>query len=108
VGNIIFGNRLACNNSAACLFFSISWLNLYSIWVSGGLSPPQAVGNLTGDPEDQIQGKAKQVEAAARHAKENLKDDLKRDIEQSYISIVLVKAGSEKRYFYEPAFSSIV
>lgn len=42
----------------------------------------EAVGNLTGDPEDQIKGKAKQVEAAVRHTKENLKDDAKRDIEQ--------------------------
>lgn len=42
----------------------------------------EAVGNLTGDPQDKIEGKAKQVEAAARHTKENLKDDLKRDIEQ--------------------------
>ena len=41
MGNIIFGDRLASNNSAACLFFSISSLNLYSIGVSGGLSPPQ-------------------------------------------------------------------
>lgn len=42
----------------------------------------EAVGNLTGDPEDQIKGKAKQVEAAVRHTKENLKDDVKRDVEQ--------------------------
>ncbi|NJP12184.1 MAG: CsbD family protein [Leptolyngbyaceae cyanobacterium RU_5_1] len=37
-----------------------------------------AVGRATGDPEDQIKGKAKQAEGSARHAKEDVKDDVKR------------------------------
>lgn len=43
----------------------------------------EAVGNLTGDPGDQIAGKAKQVEAAARHTKEDIKDDIKRDVDNA-------------------------
>lgn len=42
-----------------------------------------AVGKMTGDPSDQVAGKAKQVEAAARHAKEDVKDDTKRDIDRA-------------------------
>lgn len=42
----------------------------------------EAVGELTGDPKDQMAGKAKQVEAAARHVKEDVKDDFKRDVDQ--------------------------
>ncbi len=34
----------------------------------------EAVGEFTGDPKDQAEGKAKQVEARAQHTKENLKD----------------------------------
>lgn len=37
-----------------------------------------AVGQVTGDTEDQAEGKLKQAEASARHAKEDVKDDLKR------------------------------
>lgn len=37
----------------------------------------EAMGNITGDTEDQGKGKAKQVEAGARHAKEDVKDNLK-------------------------------
>jgi uncharacterized protein YjbJ (UPF0337 family) len=37
-----------------------------------------AVGKATGDVGDQIEGKAKQAEAGVRHAKEDVKDDIKR------------------------------
>jgi uncharacterized protein YjbJ (UPF0337 family) len=40
-----------------------------------------AVGRVTGDPEDQAEGKAKQVEANARNAKEDLKDSAKRTVD---------------------------
>jgi uncharacterized protein YjbJ (UPF0337 family) len=42
-----------------------------------------AVGRASGDPEDQVEGKAKQVEAQARHAKEDIKDDVKRGIDHA-------------------------
>ena len=42
-----------------------------------------AVGNMTGDVGDQAEGKAKQVEANARHAKEDIKDDLKRGVDRA-------------------------
>lgn len=41
----------------------------------------EAAGNVTGDPKDKAEGKAKQVEAQARHAKEDIKDDVKRAID---------------------------
>jgi uncharacterized protein YjbJ (UPF0337 family) len=34
----------------------------------------EAIGNVTGDPKDQMMGKAKQVESQARHAAEDVKD----------------------------------
>ncbi|MEL6139914.1 MAG: CsbD family protein [Cyanobacteria bacterium J06628_6] len=34
----------------------------------------EAVGEFTGDPQDQAEGKAKQVEARIQHTKENLKE----------------------------------
>ena len=37
----------------------------------------EAVGNVTGDPEDQAEGKAKQGEAKARNTVENVKDKIK-------------------------------
>lgn len=37
----------------------------------------EAVGNVTGDPEDKAKGKSKQAEAEARHTKEDIKDNLK-------------------------------
>lgn len=43
----------------------------------------EAVGNVTGDPGDQVEGKSKQVEASARHAKEDIKDDVKRGIDRA-------------------------
>jgi uncharacterized protein YjbJ (UPF0337 family) len=36
-----------------------------------------AVGQVTGDPADQAEGKLKQAEANARNAKEDVKDDVK-------------------------------
>jgi uncharacterized protein YjbJ (UPF0337 family) len=37
----------------------------------------EAWGNVTGDPQDQAAGKAKQAEAEARHAGEDVKDNIK-------------------------------
>jgi uncharacterized protein YjbJ (UPF0337 family) len=37
----------------------------------------EAVGNVTGDPEDQAEGKAKQAEAKTRHTVEDAKDKVK-------------------------------
>jgi uncharacterized protein YjbJ (UPF0337 family) len=37
----------------------------------------EAVGELTGDPKTQAEGKAKQVEAAVQHTVENVKDKVK-------------------------------
>jgi uncharacterized protein YjbJ (UPF0337 family) len=37
----------------------------------------EAVGELTGNPEDRAEGQAKQVEAEAEQTKENLKDKVK-------------------------------
>jgi uncharacterized protein YjbJ (UPF0337 family) len=37
----------------------------------------EALGNVTGDPEDKAEGKAKQAEAQVRHAKEDVKDKAK-------------------------------
>lgn len=34
-------------------------------------------GNITGNRKDQVEGKAKQAEAAARHAAEDVKDAVK-------------------------------
>lgn len=41
----------------------------------------EALGNITGDPEDRAEGKAKQTEAEARHAKEDVKDSVKKAID---------------------------
>ncbi|BAS57090.1 MULTISPECIES: CsbD family protein [Leptolyngbya] len=37
----------------------------------------EAVGNITNDPADKMEGKAKQAEAGARNAKEDVKDAAK-------------------------------
>lgn len=37
----------------------------------------EGVGNMTGDTEDKMKGKAKQTEAEARQTKEDVKDKLK-------------------------------
>lgn len=36
----------------------------------------EAVGKVTGDPEDKAKGKAKQAEASARHTKEDIKENM--------------------------------
>lgn len=41
----------------------------------------EAVGNITGDPEDKAEGKAKQTEAENRHAVEDVKDKVKEMID---------------------------
>ncbi|MBF2017936.1 MAG: CsbD family protein [Rivularia sp. T60_A2020_040] len=41
----------------------------------------EAMGNITGDTEDQAEGKAKQAEAEARHTVENAKDKVKKAID---------------------------
>jgi len=43
----------------------------------------EVLGNVTGDPKDQAEGKAKQQEAAARHMVENVKDEAKRVVDKS-------------------------
>ncbi|CAN1212852.1 UPF0337 protein asr1134 [Tumidithrix helvetica PCC 7403] len=41
----------------------------------------EAVGDLTGDPKDQAEGKAKQAEAKARQTLEDIKDKAKEIID---------------------------
>jgi uncharacterized protein YjbJ (UPF0337 family) len=41
----------------------------------------EAVGNVTGDPGDKADGKAKQAEASAQHSVEDVKDSIKRIID---------------------------
>jgi uncharacterized protein YjbJ (UPF0337 family) len=41
----------------------------------------EALGNVTGDPEDKAEGKAKQAESKVRHTGENLKDEVKKAID---------------------------
>ena len=41
----------------------------------------EAVGNITGDPQDQAEGKAKQAEAKVRHTVEDMKDEVKKTID---------------------------
>jgi uncharacterized protein YjbJ (UPF0337 family) len=41
----------------------------------------ETVGEVTGDPQQKIEGKAKQVEANIRHTTENIKDELKKDLD---------------------------
>lgn len=40
----------------------------------------EAVGEVTGNPEDKIEGQAKQSESKIRHTVENAKDEIKRAI----------------------------
>jgi uncharacterized protein YjbJ (UPF0337 family) len=37
----------------------------------------EVLGNITGDPEDKAEGKAKQTQAQASHAVEDVKDKVK-------------------------------
>lgn len=39
------------------------------------------LGEVTGDPQDKVEGKIKQAEAKARNAKEDLKDEVKKAID---------------------------
>lgn len=41
----------------------------------------EAKGNITGDPKDKAEGKAKQGEANARHGVEDVKDEVKKAID---------------------------
>lgn len=41
----------------------------------------EALGNITGDPKDRAEGKAKQGEAEASHVKEDIKDKIKQVID---------------------------
>ncbi|MGF1521645.1 MAG: CsbD family protein [Leptolyngbyaceae cyanobacterium] len=41
----------------------------------------EAAGDLTGDKSTEAEGKAQQVEASASHAKEDLKDEVKKAID---------------------------
>lgn len=43
----------------------------------------EMVGEVTGDPKDKAEGKAKQIEAEAQHAKEDVKDNLKKGIDKA-------------------------
>lgn len=36
----------------------------------------EAIGKVTGDPQDKAEGRAEQVEAETEHAKEDVKDNL--------------------------------
>lgn len=41
----------------------------------------EAVGDLTGDTKNQVEGKAKQAEAKVRHAAEDVKDQVKKVVD---------------------------
>jgi uncharacterized protein YjbJ (UPF0337 family) len=41
----------------------------------------EAVGDLTGDPKAQAEGKAKQTEAKVRHTVEDVKDEVKKAVD---------------------------
>lgn len=41
----------------------------------------EAIGKVTGDPEDKAEGKVKQAEASAQHSVENAKDEVKKAID---------------------------
>lgn len=41
----------------------------------------EAVGKVTGDPQTQAEGKAKQAEAEVRHTAENVKDEVKKALD---------------------------
>jgi uncharacterized protein YjbJ (UPF0337 family) len=42
----------------------------------------EALGEVTGDPQDKTEGQAKQVEAQAEHAKEDVKDSVKESVDR--------------------------
>ncbi len=41
----------------------------------------EAIGNVSGDPEDKAEGKAKQAESEVRHSVEDVKDKVKKNID---------------------------
>ncbi|MDB9527823.1 CsbD family protein [Oscillatoria sp. CS-180] len=41
----------------------------------------EAAGDMTGSTSDQAAGKAKQTEASAQHAKEDVKDEVKKAVD---------------------------
>jgi uncharacterized protein YjbJ (UPF0337 family) len=41
----------------------------------------EGVGEVTGDPQDKAAGKAKQAEAKVRHGAEDVKDEVKKNID---------------------------
>lgn len=41
----------------------------------------EAVGNITGNPQDQAEGQAKQAESQVRHTIENVKDEIKKSLD---------------------------
>ncbi|AFZ57324.1 CsbD family protein [Anabaena cylindrica FACHB-243] len=41
----------------------------------------EAAGNVTGDPKDKAEGKAKQAESQVRHAAEDVKDHVKEKLD---------------------------
>lgn len=43
----------------------------------------EAVGKITGDPEDKAEGKAKQVESNVRNTVEDIKDKIKKGIDNN-------------------------
>lgn len=43
----------------------------------------ETMGNVTGDPQDKAEGKAKQAEAQGRHAVEDMKDKAKEIIDHA-------------------------
>ena len=42
----------------------------------------EAVGDLTGDPKTQAEGKGKQLEAKVRHTIEDVKDEIKSEVKE--------------------------
>ncbi|MGL5836392.1 MAG: CsbD family protein [Waterburya sp.] len=42
----------------------------------------EVVGEVTGNPQDKVEGQQKQEEAQVQHSVENVKDDLKKMIDQ--------------------------
>ncbi|MDF5710036.1 MAG: CsbD family protein [Nostoc sp. S4] len=41
----------------------------------------EVAGKVTGDPEDQAEGKAKQAESEVRHGIEDVKDNIKKKVD---------------------------
>ncbi len=54
----------------------------------------EVVGDLSGNPQDKAEGQAKQAEAQVIHTTENLKDEVKKVLEQS-ICVTMLKRFSD-------------